>query len=260
MEKGESNKKKVYIAIAIALLLLAIGFYFYYFYPQVIPGMASPSLNQDISILVVGVDDTESVSKGEISADSIILVELYSDSDKIKLTNIIMDEERSFGETVEKEEVATLLEDLSEMTSTAPNYYFTLSYQGFINIVDNLGGLEIQREEELNIPDLNLDLKAGTNQLSGQEALNYARWYDYRTDRMERVERQRQIINALVDKGLRDKTLTDVPQLFTTTVDTFKSVKTNLELSTITDVVEFLMSNENINVSYDSIIINDNQE
>lgn len=259
MEKGESNKKSIYIAIAIALLLLAIGFYLYYFYPQIIPGMASSSLKQDLKVLIVGLDDTESVLKGEIAADSLILAELFTNSNELKLTNIVI-EERSFGEEIDESELKNLTKDVAELTSTELNYYFALSYQGFINLVDNVGGVKIERDEPLKISDLDLDLKKGTNSLTGQEALNYARWYDYRKDRKMRVDRQQQIISALLDKALKGKTLLDIPQLFSTTVDTFNSVETNLEYTLISDIIQHIMNNQKPTVSYDSIIKTGNKQ
>jgi len=257
MEKGNNNKK-IYIAIILALILLAVGFYLYYFYPQIIPGMASTSLKQDLAVLVVGLDDTESVLKGEIAADSIVLAQLYTNTNELKLTNIVIDE-KAFEENVDKLELERLLEEISELTSTELNYYFTLSYQGFTNLINNLGGIEIERQEELLIPDLNLDLKTGNILLSGEEALNYARWYDYRKDEKDRIERQQQVITAVVNKATKDKTLLDIPQLFNTTVDTFNSVETNIEYTLITDLIEYLMSNETPTISYDLIMENGKQ-
>ncbi len=257
MEKGDNNKK-IYIAIAVALILLAIGLYLYHFYPQIIPGMASTSLKRDLTVLVVGLDDTESVAKGEVAADSIVLAHLNTNTNELKLTNIVI-KEKTFGETIDKSELEGLLAEINDLTSIELNYYFALSYQGFINLVDNLGGVKIEHQEKLVVPDLNLDLKAGNITLSGQEALNYARWYDYRKDEKDRIQRQQQIISSLIDKASKDKTLLDIPQLFNTTVDTFNSVETNIEYTLITDLIEYLMSNNKPSISYDIIMENGKQ-
>lgn len=253
MEKIES--KKIYIAIAIAVIVLAIGFYLYYFYPQIIPGLASTSLKQDLNVLVVGFDDMDSVSEGEISADIIVLAQLFPDSQEIKFTNIVL-EDKSFGEEVEEEELKELMDEVGEIVSTNLNYYFSISYQGFVNLIDNLDGLVVTREEKLNVPDLELALVQGNNYLSGEEALNYARWYDYTKGEQDRIQRQQEIISAVIDKALVDKTLLDLPELFNTTVDTFKSVDTNFEYTIVTDIVEHLMNNKNQTISYDVFVEN----
>lgn len=249
--KKESNKK-VLIAVVIAVLLLALGFYLYYFYPQIIPGLASTSLKEDVKVLVIGIDDVESVDEGEVSADTVILAQVLLENNEVKLTNIVV-EDNSFGETIEQEEIDELMSEVGDMVSVDLDYYFTLSYQGFINLIDNLDGIVITREEELNVPDLNLSLKEGNNQLSGEEALNYARWYDYTKDEEDRIQRQQEIISAIIDKVLVNKSLKDIPQLFTTTVDTFKSVDTNVEYTMVTNIINYLMNNENQKISYDII-------
>src|SRR5690554_4847306 len=101
----KTEKKKIYIAIAIAIIILAIGFYLYYFYPQVIPGLASTSLKQDVNVLIIGLDDRDSVNKGEISADTIILAQLLIDNQEIKLSNIVLEEKPSFGEETDDDKI-----------------------------------------------------------------------------------------------------------------------------------------------------------
>lgn len=248
----KENNYKIIIAIIIALLLLSIGFYLYYFYPQIIPGMASTSLGKYVNVVIIGIDDLESVKKGSVHADSIVFAQLSTRENKLKLTNIVMETD-IFEKDLEKQEVEGIMKEIEDITSKSINYYFTISYQGFINIIDSLGGISITRKEVLRIPDLELDLKPGINNLSGQEALNYARWYNYKTDERERIERQQQVISGLIEKAVNNKTLLDIPEIFNTTVKTFKSVKTNIEYTLITDIVEYLMKNK-INVDYNSII------
>jgi Transcriptional regulator len=130
------------------------------------------------------------------------------------------------------------------------NYYFTISYQGFIDLVDKLGGITITREEELNVPDLNLALKQGNNNLSGEEALNYARFYDYTKDEQDRAKRQQEIISAIIDKALQETTLVNIPQMFNTAISTYNSIETNLEYTLVVDLIEFLIKNREISINY----------
>ncbi|NLJ84766.1 MAG: LCP family protein [Halanaerobiaceae bacterium] len=248
MEKAKL--KKIYIAVGIAILLLAIGFYLYYFYPQVIPGLASTSLKQDVYVLIVGLDDRESVVEGEISADAIVLAQLYVDNKELKISNIILEEKPSFGESIDAEKLTAFLADIGKLASVELNYYFTISYQGFIDLVDKLGGITITREEELNVPDLNLALKQGNNNLSGEEALNYARFYDYTKDEQDRAKRQQEIISAIIDKALQETTLVNIPQMFNTAISTYNSIETNLEYTLVVDLIEFLIKNREISINY----------
>ncbi|MFW6023072.1 MAG: LCP family protein [Halanaerobiaceae bacterium] len=258
MEKENSantdNSKKIIIAISVAILLLLLGLYLYFYYPQVIPGVAGTQLNEKINVVIIGLDDQESVDEGGVAADSIIFAQLNTESNQLKLNHIVMDK-KTYGESMEENEIQTLLEEIQTLSEINEDidHYFTISYNGFINLVNNLNGITINRNEPLKIPDLDLDLKAGNNKLSGEEALNYARWYDYRNDITERIQRQQQIIKALLDKALNNKTILDVPEIFNTTVDTFNSVETNLDYQTISDLIEYYMNNDNPDISYDII-------
>lgn len=246
----KAKLKKIYIAIGIAILLLAIGFYLYYFFPQVIPGLASTSLKQDVHILLIGLDDRESVVEGEVSADALVLAQLLVDGKEIKITNIVLNETVTFGEKIEKEQLETFLTGIGKLAGVDLNYYFTISYQGFVELVDKLGGITITREEELNVPDLDLALRQGNNTLSGSAALNYARFFDYTKDEAERVKRQQEVISAIIDKALNETTLVNIPQMFNTAITTYNSVDTNLEYTLVVDIIEYLMKNRELSINY----------
>ncbi|MFW6389652.1 MAG: LCP family protein [Halanaerobiales bacterium] len=254
--KKENNNLKKYIAIIAALIILGVGFYLYYFYPQIIPGLASDSFDKKVNVLMMGMDDQESVGEGEINIDSLVLCQLNPDKNELKFVNIIKEDKLTTNfnsKDINSEKLQEITTIISEKANVDVDYYLSLSYKGFKNLVNNLDGLEINLNEDIKIPDLDLDLEKGANKLNGQEALNYARWYDYNKDEKDRIKRQQQIINAILNKALKDKTLLDIPELFTTTVDTYKAVNTNIEYTLITDIVEYLLNNDNLNIEYDII-------
>lgn len=260
MEENNNSKSsnyKIYIAIGIAIIILVIGFYLYYFYPQLIPGMASTDLKGDLNFLAIGLDDLESVEKGEINVDALVLFKLKTDSKQLEVVNIVTDKRR-FDPEMSEEDIKAYLDEISKAASTDISYYITISYQGFIDLVDNLGGIDITLKDKLKVPDLNLDLRAGVNTLIGQEVLNYSRWYDYTKDEKERIQRQQQVLNAIIEKAYKGANLLDLPQLFKTTIDTYKTVKTNIDYTLISDIVEFLRKNNNLEVSYSIISPDEN--
>lgn len=241
---SRSSNYKIYIAVLVALILLAVGFYLYYFYPQLIPGLASTNLQENVNVLIMGFDDADtSESDGEINVDTMVLLKLETVENNLSVINIISDD-KSVSEDIKEEELSNIMAEAGALTGTDIDYYFTVSYNGFKNLVDNLEGITIELDEDLKIPDLVLDLHEGNNKLTGEETLNYARWYDYRTDETTRVKRQQQVINALIDKAFQEKGLVDIPELFNTTVDTFKAVNTNVEYTLMTELVQYLMKNK----------------
>lgn len=219
-----------------------------------VSNIVNPDLKEDVNILIIGLDDLESVTRGEIAADALVLAKLHPEDKKLDLINIITkDKVLNLDMNNKEEELIDLLDKMGKITSTEIDYYFTISYQGFTNLVDNLDGIEIALKEDLKVPGLNLDLKAGRNTLSGAEALSYSRWLDYTKDERDRIRRQQQIISAMIKKAFFDKSIFDLPELFKTTVDTFKMVNTNIEYNMITKIIAFFNNATELEINYNII-------
>lgn len=85
--------------------------------------------------------------------------------------------------------------------------YILVDFDGFISLVDAIGGVEISIEYQINdptYPDMNYGydpfyLSAGTHTLSGYDALRFARTRHNDNDYL-RVERQLQVIRAIRDR------------------------------------------------------------
>ena len=248
------TKTKRWIGIIVALVLLLGGFYLYYFYPQIIPGFAgqSPEFEEDIKILLVGLDDRKSVQKGEVEADSIILATLKGNGKDISIkaipSNIQIEDKK-----IKEFKVQNMPEKIERITNIKPDYYVSMSYEGFQEIINKLGGIKINLEQEMKIPELVLDLKKGENILSGKEALNYARWYDYSKDERDRLKRHKKIIEALIDKVFQKRTLLDFSQLYSTIVETYKSVETNMDQELVSRIINAAKNREKMNIDYQII-------
>jgi LCP family protein required for cell wall assembly len=251
--KNSKNNKfnKKWLGIIIALILLLIGFYLYYFYPQMGSGLAviGNELGERVNVLIVGLDDRDSVEKGEIEADSIVLVRLEAEK-KILTFTAIPPNTKIDDESLKKISPEKMSEKIEEVIGVEPEYYFAIGYKGFEKVVDELSGIEVNLEEPLKVPDLGLYLKEGKNLLSGKEALNYSRWYDYTKDEKDRIKRQQQVLVGIVDKVLQSKTLLNIPKLYTTVIETFKSIETNLDQALISEVFEFLRNRNNMEINY----------
>ncbi|WP_400164242.1 LCP family protein [Brevibacillus sp. TJ4] len=96
--------------------------------------------------------------------------------------------------------------------------YVTVDFEGFRQIVDQLGGVtvDVQKRMKYSDPtdDTYIDLSPGVQKLSGEQALDYARYRmsdlgaedsDY-----ERIARQQEIIRALATEAASSKALTNL--------------------------------------------------
>ncbi len=108
------------------------------------------------------------------------------------------------------------METVSNLLGIDIQYYVFVDFEGFIKLVDALGGIEFEVEKNMYYydptdPEYKIDLKAGLQLLDGDKALQYVR---FRYDRMgdyTRTERQRALLSALADKLTSTTSLLNLP-------------------------------------------------
>ncbi len=120
-------------------------------------------------------------------------------------------------------------------------YYIVIDYEGFEKLVDLVGGVTVTVEKPLKDDKTKppIDIPAGTQKLNGKMALGYIRYRDTATGDWGRLQRQRQLIEALVRTGLRDKSLQNLQQLVTTA---HQYIETNLAPVMLYRLVERLQN------------------
>ncbi len=98
------------------------------------------------------------------------------------------------------------------------DYYIRVDFQGFMKIIDTVGGVDI--DVECALPDINL--LPGIHHMNGEEALRYARSRKSTND-FDRGRRQRKVVMALWDQALTLDVVPRLPQLWLTMSDSFKT-------------------------------------
>jgi len=117
------------------------------------------------------------------------------------------------------------------------HYYIRINFQGFREVINYLGGVTIDVEEEIwdyRYPDgqygyTTVHIPAGTQQMDGRTALQYARTRHSGTD-FDRLRRQQQVIMAIRQKALRLDLIPKIPALANTMG---QMVSTNLQLGEV---------------------------
>ncbi|SDH78425.1 LCP family protein [Nonomuraea jiangxiensis] len=105
------------------------------------------------------------------------------------------------------------------------NRYIEVNILGFIDVVDSLGGVTICTPVPINDPKTGLDLRAGTHQLRGVQALGYARTRATARSDLDRIDRQQQVISALLNRALSADTLANPGKLASFVNSTLSTVK-----------------------------------
>lgn len=98
---------------------------------------------------------------------------------------------------------------LSKFFGIDIDYTAVIDFQGFIDVVDALGGVHVNVDKDMRYVDnadhTNIDLKAGEQTLKGEDALGFVRYRKSNrgtaaSSDFERNERQNQVLGAIVDK------------------------------------------------------------
>ncbi|MFB6291291.1 MAG: LCP family protein [Candidatus Bipolaricaulia bacterium] len=116
------------------------------------------------------------------------------------------------------------------------NFYLVVDYEGFKEIVDLMGGVKITVEKRLQYTDkaqnLSIDIKPGTQTLSGEEAMGYVRYRGNQSD-LQRINRQQKFLRALLQGGVNLEGWSQIKNVINTGR---KYAKTNLSLMDMYDL------------------------
>jgi LCP family protein required for cell wall assembly len=137
---------------------------------------------------------------------------------------------------------------VEEITEDKIDYYVYVNYQGFEKVIDELGGVQITLEKEVKVPGLGLNLKAGDNLLSGKEALNFVRWRD--SNSIARFERQKILINSVVTKLKSNNILFNVKELYSTIVESYNSIETDINPVLAAEIFNYLRDNAQLELEF----------
>lgn len=94
-------------------------------------------------------------------------------------------------------------------TDVRIDHYLEVSFPGFVDVVDALGGVDICLPRPVDDPDSGLDMAAGKHHVGGVRALQYARARHGLGDGsdLDRIERQQKFLGAMMQQATSTGTL-----------------------------------------------------
>ncbi len=143
-----------------------------------------------------------------------------------------------------KKGIYALKEVVSEITATEIQYYAFVNFQGFVDIVDAVGGVDIMIEDSIYDPYYpkgetiyfeTFKIDAGLQHLDGETALKYARSRKTTSD-FDRAKRQQQLLYAIKDKAFSINVLTDAGKITSLYNSVSDSIDTNMSLAEIIEI------------------------
>lgn len=119
------------------------------------------------------------------------------------------------------------MEVVSDLLDVPIDGYVEVNFQGFEQIIDALGGVEMEVEKPMVYKAEGIDLKPGLQRLNGHDALGYVR---YRSDGDDttRIKRQQKFLKELAEEVVQVSTVWKIPELVT---KVNQGVKTDLSTS-----------------------------
>ncbi|QGG48253.1 LCP family protein [Heliorestis convoluta] len=125
--------------------------------------------------------------------------------------------------------VQKTVEDLLGVTI---DYHVKTNFEGFRDIIDTLGGVEIDVERRMYYyqgdPYDRIDLQKGFQRLNGDKALQYVRFRSDALGDISRTQRQQNFLQALAKEMMQMNTLWKIPTLIP---QISKAIETNMGLS-----------------------------
>ncbi|WP_204601875.1 LCP family protein [Cohnella boryungensis] len=197
--------------------------------PTMAPLIEPPEWNGDerINILLMGGDSRGVKSTVKPRSDTMIVVSIDPVAKSTHLLSLLRDTYVEIPQRGSNRLNAAItmggpllaMETVHQWIDMPIHYYVYTDFEGFISLIDELGGIEFEVDKNMrntdnrDDPRYNIKLEKGLQHLDGLTALQYVR---YRGDAMSdfsRSERQRKFLTAIADKLQSTTGLLKLPQL-----------------------------------------------
>ena len=208
-------------------------------------------LTDNVSILFIGVDDSEERNQSEnnIRSDALVLATLNNEDKSIKLVSIPRDTYTFIPDSGKEDKIthayayngpSSTIESVENLLEVPVDYYLRMNFDAFIEVIDALGGIKVEVPYDITEQDENdsqnaIELKEGIQFLNGSEALALARTRHYDND-IERGKRQQMILESIMNRALSAGSITKYGDVFEAVGD---NMKTDLTFKNISSLFEY---------------------
>lgn len=197
---------------------------------------ADQEMLDNINILVLGCDEREGDTA--VRADVIMLATIRPDAKQVSVFSIPRDtrvEIKNHGKDKVNHAMAyggipLIQNSIENLLNVQIDHYVKVNFDGFINVVDALGGVNIDVPERMYKPLEAIDLQPGYQTLDGSEALAFVRWRGDGTGDYGRIGRQQQFLSAVSGK-IKDMSLSQALNVASAVMD---SIETDMSIKQMT--------------------------
>ncbi len=219
-----------------------------------------PAAHGKFNVLILGVD------ADGVRADTIMLFSVDNINKTVKVLSIPRDTRITLntGKSIKinsclgfSSREKFMIETVKTITKMPVHYYCEVNFDGFIEIIDILGGVDYNVPYDMNyddpVQDLHIHLKAGMQHLDGQAAHDFVRFRhnnkgeseyapgEYAKGDIGRIDAQQKFLKELFRQKMQPQYLLKAPALIDAA---YSNVKTNFTIASALDFVTILKSAE----------------
>ena len=174
----------------------------------------------DVNLIVTVNPKTKQILMTSIPRDCEI--ELHSNGKLDKLTHT-----GNYGTS----ETINTIQDLLDMNI---NYFVRTNFSGMTNIVDALGGITVESDEDFITLHGNYHITEGINEMDGDKALCFVRERKHlKLGDFARGRNQQKVLKALMDKALSPKIITNFDNVLSALEGTFETDMSSDEIRSL---------------------------
>ncbi len=197
------------------------------------------SLNTDVLIVAVVEPETKNVTMFSIPRDTAVAIPGYTGYPKINAVyangEMARRNAERKNEPITETGTSLLKKTIEGLFGIPVKHYITVDFDGFVKVIDDLDGIEVDVERNLVYHDPTdgtaINLEKGQQTLNGKKALDYVRHRQddrgekYWSSDFDRNRRQLLVINKVVDKM---KSFTGITRIFDIMKTTSDHISTDL--------------------------------
>ncbi len=216
-------------------------------------------LGRPINILILGIDNSGHLHSQQFTpaaamagnSDTMLLVRLLPDTHQINVLSIPRDTQVQLpGVGIDKINDANVKGGVPLAAQTVTRLlngvsidrYIRLDTEGFIHLVDALGGVTIHVPKAMDYVDrtqhLNIHFAPGVQTLNGQHLQEYVRFRHDEWGDIGRVQRQQEALKAILQTLLQPATLGKLPKILQIAQE---NVDTDLSVGEMLAIAQFLV-------------------
>lgn len=193
------------------------------------------------SVYVTGIDvygSLKTVSRSDVN----LIVTVNPKTKQILMTSIPRDCEIKLHKNGKLDKLthtgnygtAETINTIQDLLDMQINYFVRTNFSGMTNIVDALGGITVESDEEFTTLHGNYHITKGLNEMDGDKALCFVRERKHlQAGDFARGRNQQKVLSALIDKALSPKIITNFDNILSALEGTFETDMSSDEIRSL---------------------------